>query len=109
VVRFLLTHLALLAGNAGARGSLLPVAGGMTGIHLQDTIADFEPGIGRLKIPGLSEADARLFIANSTFDQNGNAMLPLTSNDALTPPRLSPMRRGRPSFCRGGRAPSSPS
>jgi Ca2+-binding RTX toxin-like protein len=50
----------------------------------RDTIADFDRGIDRLKIPGLSEADAQSLIAKSTADQNGNAVLPLTPNDAIT-------------------------
>jgi hypothetical protein len=35
--------------DAGATGSLPPVKGAMTGIHLQDAIADFEPSIARLE------------------------------------------------------------
>jgi hypothetical protein len=50
----------------------------------RDTIADFDRGIDRLKIRGLSEADAQSLIAKSTADQNGNAVLPLTPNDAIT-------------------------
>jgi Ca2+-binding RTX toxin-like protein len=50
----------------------------------RDTIADFEPGLDRLKIAGITSADAQSFIANATADQEGNAVLHLTPDDDIT-------------------------
>ena len=50
----------------------------------RDTIADLEPGLDRLKIPGITHADAQSLIANATSGQKGGAVLHLTPDDDIT-------------------------
>jgi Ca2+-binding RTX toxin-like protein len=50
----------------------------------RDIIADFESGLDRLEISGVTNADAQSLIAKATADPDDNAVLHLTPDDDIT-------------------------